>query len=164
MSKKIEVRLSDSGINSAIKELKAYQKWVEQKTQLLTEKLAILGAGNASVRFARATYDGENDSQVSVSKTSNGWVIRAEGNAVFFIEFGAGVYFNGAEPYPKPRPPMVDKIGEYGQGKGKRNSWGYYDEGGELHITRGTPAAMPMYYAAVEMERELLRIAKEVFR
>ena len=83
---------------------------------------------------------------------------------MFFIEFGAGVYFNGPEPYPEPRPDGVAKIGEYGQGKGKQNTWGYYDDGGNLILTHGTPAAMPMYHAERTMEQEIKRIAREVFR
>ena len=83
---------------------------------------------------------------------------------MFVIEFGAGVYFNGPEPYPEPRPAGVSRIGEYGQGKGKQNTWGYYDDGGNLILTHGTPAAMPMYHAERTMEQEIKRIAREVFR
>lgn len=161
--RKITITLDDKSISNAIKELNRYKKWVDEKTKLLIEKLAIIGAHEASVRFASAMYDGDNDVAVEVGPTENGWVITASGEAVCFIEFGAGVYHNPSEPYPNPRPDGVVGIGEYGQGKGKRQAWGYYDEAGNLVITRGNPAAMPMWYATTEMEREVLRIAKEVF-
>lgn len=161
--KTITLSLSGASIDRAIKELKAYQKWVEQKANELSKRLAEIGANEASVRFMGAQYKGTNDASVSVEAIANGFKIVASGSAVFFIEFGAGVYYNGAEPYPEPRPSGVSGIGEYGQGKGKQKAWGFYDETGELIITHGTPAAMPMYHASRVMLQEIQRIAKEVF-
>lgn len=160
--KKIVLSLDEKSINNAIKELNAYKKWVEEKTKQLCERLALIGAQEASVRFTTAMYDGNNDVQVEVGPTENGWVITAKGEAVAFLEFGAGVYHNTGEPYPDPRPEGIVGIGEYGKGMGKRQAWGFYDNG-ELVITRGNPAVMGMWYATQEMEREVLRIAREVF-
>ena len=160
---KITIHLSEESIKAAIKEVKRYKKWVDEKTKLLIEKLALIGAQEASVRFASAMYDGNNDVSVEVGPTDNGWVITASGEAVAFIEFGSGVYHNPSEPYPLPRPDGIVGIGEYGKGMGKRQMWGYYDED-QLVLTRGNPASMPMWYATQEMEREVLRIAREVFR
>lgn len=161
--KTITLSLGAKSIDKAIKELKAYQKWVEQKTNELAKRLAEIGANEARVRFMGAQYKGTNDASVSVEAIANGYKIVASGSAVFFIEFGAGVYYNGAEPYPEPRPAGVSGIGEYGKGKGKQKAWGFYDETGELIITHGTPAAMPMYHASRVMLQEIQRIAKEVF-
>lgn len=164
MKRKIRLRLSASGIDAAIRELAAYRKWMEEKSRQLSERLAMIGAHEASVRFAGAIYDGENDAYVTVEPTPRGYRITASGQAVAFIEFGAGVYHNGAEPYPSPpgRPDGVAAIGEYGQGKGKRQGW-VYNDGGEAHFTRGNPAAMPLYYAGREMERQVEQLAREVF-
>lgn len=163
MSKKtITMTLGASSIDKAIKELKTYQAWVKQKTVELTERLATIGAMEATIRFSRAYYDGENDASVSVEPIPNGWKIVASGKDVCFLEFGAGVYFNGSEQYPD-RPAEISKIGEYGQGKGKQDTWGFYDSGGDLVLTHGTPAAMPMLHASRVMEQEVLRIAQEVF-
>lgn len=164
MKKKLRLRLSASGIDAAIRELSAYQKWVEEKSRQLTERLAMIGAHEASVRFAGAIYDGENDASVTVEPTAHGYRIVASGQSVAFIEFGTGVYHNGNEPYPSPpsRPDGVSPIGEYGQGKGKRQGW-VYNDGGEARFTRGNPAAMPLYYASREMERQVAQIAQEVF-
>jgi hypothetical protein len=169
--KKITVQLSEESIKAAIKELNTYKKWVAKKTELLMERLAIIGAHEAAVRFSGAYYDSENDAQIDVYPFSNvsthgsGYIIAASGESIAFIEFGAGVYYNGAEPYPLPRPKDVSKIGEYGQGKGKQDTWGYYRDGNkdDLVFTHGTPAAMPMYHATQEMQRELTRVAREVF-
>jgi hypothetical protein len=88
----------------------------------------------------------------------------AEGKAVAFIEFGAGVYHNPSEPYPNPRPSGIVGIGEYGKGMGKRKAWGFKDENDELVITRGNPAAMPMWYASEEIKNSVLKVVREVFK
>lgn len=164
MAKKIELNLSVSSINNALKELKAYSAWVKKKTVQLVERLAMIGVAEATVRFFGAYYEGGNDVSVEAEQIENGWKITANGEAVCFIEFGAGVYYNGPEPYPLPRPSGVSKIGEYGQGKGKQNTWGYYSDNGELVLTHGTPAAMPMYFTSRTMQKEIAKIANEVFR
>lgn len=150
-------------IDSAIKELKAYRDSLDGKKDKLLEELANIGVREASVRFTTAMYDGVNDSSVTLEVINDGYAIVAEGQAVAFIEFGAGVYHNPGEPYPDPRPEGIVKIGEYGKGHGKRQAWGFKDESGELVITHGNPAAMPMWYASEEMRSKLQQIAKEVF-
>ena len=155
--------LSTSSIDNAIAELKAYQDYIRDKTYQLTEKLAHIGVKEASVRFTTAMYDGVNDSYVTLEPITDGYCIKAEGKAVAFIEFGAGVYHNPSEPYPDPRPSGIVGIGEYGKGHGKRQAWGFKDDSGELVITHGNPAAMPMWYASEEMRSKILKIAQEVF-
>ena len=155
--------LNASSIDNAIKELRAYKYSIEQKKDKLLEKLASIGVKEASVRFTTAMYDGVNDSYVTLETTSTGYTIVAEGKAVAFIEFGAGVYHNPGEPYPNPRPSGIVGIGQYGKGLGKRQAWGFKDDSGELVITHGNPAAMPLWYASDEMRKNILKIAREVF-
>ena len=150
-------------IDSAIKELKAYRDSLDGKKDKLLEELANIGVREASVRFTTAMYDGVNDSSVTLEVINDGYAIVAEGQAVAFIEFGAGVYHNSGEPYPDPRPEGIVKIGEYGKGHGKRQAWGFKDESGELVITHGNPAAMPMWYAGEEMQSKIQKIVLEVF-
>lgn len=173
MPKKITIQLSEQSIKQAIKDLSDYQKWVEQKTARLIERLAIIGAQEASIRFASAQYDGVNDSSVSVEPMANGWKIVANGETCAFIEWGSGVYHNHGEPYPNPpgRPAEVAGIGEYGHGYGKRRGWVYEGVPGSSGrflpngkvFTRGNPASMPMYYSTQEMLARVTEIAKEVF-
>ena len=164
--KKITLALNSASINKAIKEIQNYKKNIEEKGKLLCERLAVIGAREASVRFTTAMYDGVNDVSVEVVPTEKGYSIIAKGKAVAFIEFGAGVYYNPSEPYPKTRPKGVVGIGEYGKGKGKETyedgspkPW-YYAHGKKSY---GNPAAMPMWYATQEIEREIRQIAQEVF-
>lgn len=161
--KVIKMSLSSSSIKDAIKELKTFRNSLDRKMDKLLEELANIGVKEASVRFTTAMYDGVNDSDVSLKPVKNGYAIVASGKAVAFIEFGAGVYHNSGEPYPDPRPEGIVGIGEYGKGYGKRQAWGYRNESGELTITHGNPAAMPMWYASEEMRSKITKIAKEVF-
>lgn len=159
----IKCTLDNQEIERAIKELKQFKAKFLEKEKRLLEGLAEIGIKEASVRFTTAMYDGTNDVSVRLDKNKNGYVIVAEGKAVAFIEFGAGVYHNTGEPYPNPRPTGIVGIGEYGEGKGKRKAWGYLDENNEVVITRGNPAAMPMWYASEEIKNSILKVVKEVF-
>ena len=174
MAKTITVDpLSISSISNAITELEQYKRWVERKAIELAEALSRVGIYEASIRFANAMYDGSNDVYVSRTQDNNGtYEIVAEGQAVAFIEFGAGVYYNSGE-YPLEKPPGIVGIGEYGSGKGKRRGWVYPADKGvgsnglplnqNWIFTRGNPQAMPMYYASKEMQDKLLSVAREVF-
>ena len=163
MSKIIQMSLSTKSLGKGLKELKAYRDAIERMEKQLLEELANIGVREASVRFTTAIYDGVNDSEVTLETIKNGYQIVAEGKAVAFIEFGAGVYHNTTEPYPNTRPDGIVGIGEYGKGYGKRQAWGFKDDSGELVITHGNPAAMPMWYASEEMRNSILQIAKRVF-
>lgn len=92
-------------------------------------------------------------------------MIVADGEDAVWCEFDAGVYHNGAAgSSPNPYGPELGlTIGSYGKGHGKRSAWGYYDENGELVITRGAPASMPMYRAARDVTVRAVQIAREVF-
>ena len=179
MAKKIiNVSLNTKSINNAIKELEQYKKDLLEKAKLLTEKLADIGVSVAEVRFKSAAYDGINDVSVTPMKTGKGFAVVAEGQAVAFIEFGTGVHYNPSEPYPNPRPAGIVGIGEYGKGKGGRVRedgsaipWVYNGDAGTNGIkldngailTRGNPAAMPMWYASEEMRKSVQQIVREVF-
>lgn len=170
--KKITITLDEKSITDAIKELQAYRKWIDEKTRELTERLAVIGAMDARIRFSNALYDGDNDVEISVEPTATGYSIVARGQSVCFIEFGAGsTYGNG---YPD-KPNEIAPIGTYGKGKGSQSSWAYYGEPGtggkflkstdkgDLYMTKGNSPNMAMYYATRKMQDEVLRIAKEVF-
>ena len=155
--------LSDKDIDRLIVEFSQYRQMLLKKEKQFLARLANIGLKEASVRFTTAMYDGINDVTVQLDDKGTGYVIEAAGRAVAFIEFGAGVYYNEGEPYPSARPSGIVGIGQYGKGYGKRKAWGYRDETNQLVITRGNPAAMPMWYASEEMKRSVTKIAREVF-
>lgn len=175
MKKKIiSIGLNEKDIDRAIKEINEYKQKLLSKCERFTERLALIGVKEASIRFTTAMYDGINDVTVELDDSNSGnckYRIVADGEAVAFIEFGSGVYHNPSEPYPNPRPSGIVGIGEYGKGRGKRKAWFYKGEAGTngevqkngVVKTRGNPASMPMWYASEEMKNSITQIAREVF-
>lgn len=160
--KKIVVPLSVDGISQLQKELKKYQSWQQRKAKELAERLAMLGASTASVRFSRAVYTGVKDANVSVVAAPNGYTVKADGESVLFIEFGSGVTYGSGHPEASQHGMGP---GTYPEGKGHWDDprgWYLPKEKGGIH-TYGNPPAMPMYEARKAIEQELPRIVREVF-
>lgn len=155
----IQVDLTNKGIGKAIREVRKYQAWVTEKEAELRSRLAMMGATVASIRFARAIYTGSNDVSVRVDNTGSVAVIYAEGEAVAFIEFGAGATYGYGHP----------QAGEFGAGPGTypdgkghwNNPKGWWFGSGQH--TYGNPPAMAMYAAVQEITENVTKIAKEVF-
>lgn len=170
--RKITVELTESGIDKAIKELEEYKKDIKKKTALLQDRIAKRIEEEADKGFASAVVDdlvrgGYQKPDVTVNYTTKGdiSVVVAQGEDAVWVEFGAGVYHNGnlgSSPHPRGSE-LGMTIGGYGQGKGKQRSWGFKDEEGTLHVTRGTPAQMPLEKAVLSVLDELPQMAKEVF-
>lgn len=101
---------------------------------------------------------------VSVDNRGSVTVVIASGGDAVWVEFGAGVYHNGS-PGSSPHPHGAElgmTIGGFGKGNGKKETWGFYEEG-ELKLTHGTPAVMPMARAVTTVCNEISQIAREVF-
>ena len=171
-NKVISVSLSESGIEKAIQELLAYKQEIIRKTELLRQKVAARLADEARSGFNGAIVDdltGKNsqrlaDVNVSVDNRDNVSVVVAEGEDAVWVEFGAGVYHNGSvgsSPHPKGAE-LGFTIGGYGKGNGKKEIWGFYEDG-ELRLTHGTPARMPMSQAMNTIINDIVSIAREVF-
>lgn len=164
----IEINPYDQkSINEAIKKVNQYKRWVNQKETQLLKKLSKYGATRVKVYYSEAQYDGEFEISVDSTVTKTTATIYARGSEVAFIEFGAGVYYNGAESYPLPRPDGIVGIGKYGKGRGKRKAWGYYAEEGNkdsLVITHGNPPAKALYKGMLDICDIALVTAKEVFK
>ena len=171
--KTVKVPLSQRGIDTLLREIESYTVWLKERSQVLLDRLAQAGFEVASARFAKAAYDGTNDASVSMETRSEGVrAVVAVGASVLFIEFGTGV------TYPDNHPQAAElgmKRGEYGKGRGKQSSWGYYGDpgtngvvktkkdGSTVVITHGNPANMPMYETVKELEAMLPELVKEVF-
>ena len=159
MVKKITIDLSAKSIDSAIKEVRKYKAWILEKEKELRQRLAMLGASVASIRFSTAIYNGTNDVTVRVDDNGSTATIYAEGESVAFIEFGSGDKYGYGHP----------QAGEFGVGPGTypdgKGNWdnpnGWYIPGGEH--TYGNPPAMAMYDAVRTMTEQVTMIAKEVF-
>lgn len=179
MSKKIiSFDLSARSIDRAIKELAQFKEDFQKKCEELLRRIAERLAEEAQNGFSGAIVDDLTEKSGSPRKASvnvhtenrgDYFAIVADGTDAVWVEFGAGVYHNGSvgsSPNPLatnatgvPNPPIA--IGTFGK-NGRKQTWGFYEDG-ELKITRGTPAAMPMYNAVQTVSREVLEIAREVF-
>lgn len=169
----ISFDLSTKSIEAAIRELNEYKREFQAKVDLYRKRVAEEIATIAQSTFNRSIVDdvikGGTSRKASVTVTvqhgGNISVVVADGEDAVWCEFGAGVYHNtpvGSSPNPYGSD-LGLTIGSYGKGYGKGQAWGYYDESGELIITRGTPATMPMYNSAQEVARKAIEIAREVF-
>ncbi len=141
---------------------------MEQKLKRMLELLADVGIGVAEAKFGSAFHDGGND--VVVAQTGE-WIddhtiiVSASGSKITFIEFGSGVYYNGAvgsSPHPKGAE-LGMTIGGYGKGKGKQEVWAFIDDDGSIVRTHGNPPALAMWDAAQQMREQITTIARSVF-
>ena len=142
-----------ASINSAINQLEQLR---EDKTQEACMRIAEYGAQRAQTTFSFASYDGVNDVRVVAEPTIGGARVRASGNAVLFIEYGAGARHGYGHPRPGPYGP-----GTY-PGKGHwddPNGW-YYRHG---FRSWGNPPACAMYNAEQDMYYRAYEIANEVY-
>ena len=170
MAKVIKISLDE--IENAIKELEQYEKDMLNKIEIFRQRLADEINDEAQSLFNNSIVNdlidgGSRSAEVTVTTThkKNVSVVIAYGTDAVWVEFGAGVYHNGSVG-SSPHPMGVKlgyTIGSYGKGRGKGRAWGYY-ENGELNITRGTPATMPMYNAMKSIIAKADSIAREVWK
>lgn len=163
MSKKIKTGLSVREIEQLEKAVQEHKKWLQNRSKMLLDRLAQLGATNVSLRFSRAVYSGKKDFSVSVKPFKNGYKVIVDGESVLFIEFGSGITYGSGHPEASEHGMGP---GTYPDGKGHwndPNGWYIPKENGGGH-TYGNPPAMAVYQTVKDLERELPNIVKEVFR
>lgn len=179
MGKKITFDiLSKSSVQKAIDELNAYQKDINRKLELFVTRLSDVGfkvietqvakAEQKDVDGTRSGTDTTHETHVTVTQTPYGFksTLVLEGDQVLFIEYGAGVHYNGAvgeSPHPDGAS-LGYTIGSYGDHHGKQDTWYFKDEDGQIVRTYGTKATMPMHYAKNKIVSEYMRVARGVFR
>lgn len=170
MSKKIiKCGLSQKSIQNAINQLKSYQNELKNKNELFVKRLCELGIPviDQNIAIAQGDSDKNHNTYIKINRfgSYSQATLVCEGSGLLFIEFGAGIHYNGAagsSPHPKGEE-FGYTIGSYGQGKGKNESWVYVSDSGEWVRSYGTQATMPVYKASVEIMQNIRRIAKEVF-
>lgn len=174
MAKKITMSLDPSSIGKAILELQTYQASLKAKAEQIREKVAETIRWTADAGFSTALADDiyvggtpvYSNVSVSISTSGDVTVVMADGDHAIFIEFGAGVYYNGAakdSPHPLGKQ-LGFTIGEYGKGRGKQQAWDLPGSNSQQQkLSHGTPAAMPMYHGVQDAVAQLESIAKKVF-
>ena len=168
--KKIKVELSQAGIQKAIREVKGYKQSLIDKNEVFVQRLVETGVPVIDERIAAAHGDSGKNHNTYIRINSFGGhsraVLTVEGIDILFIEFGAGIHYNGSaggSPHPKGQE-FGYTIGSYGKGQGKNDYWFYTAETGESVMSHGTEATMPVYSASAEIQRRIREIAKQVFQ
>ena len=164
---KITVNVFDiDSIDDAIRQLDDYINSLDRKTEQLCQRLAELGAWYAESNFSGVewTYSGDVSYTIDVQRVGESqYLVTANGEGVLFLEFGAGVTLGYGHP-------MAEQLGmgpgTYPNGKGHwddPHGWWFKQGDTKVH-TYGNAPGMPMYNAAKDMRREILKIAREVFQ
>lgn len=161
----INLNLSTSSIDNAIKELKQYQDKVKSAPEKITERLAKEAVQDIDNTLSGITdTDGNAIGEIGYEKVGNKTVVYNRGPQIAFLEFGTG-----ATGKSSPHPQAGQSGWAYDVGKkikvsknGKRQ-WRYYDKiKGHWRITSGMPAQMQVFKAAVKMRNRVKQVAKEV--
>lgn len=166
---RINIELSQKSIQSAIKQIENCRDKLIRKNREFVKRLGEVGIPVIDSNIAVAAGDSDKTHDAYIKINSFGDYAQAtlivSGKDLLFIEFGAGVHYNGAVG-SSPHPLGSSKgytIGSYGKGNGSKDAWYYYADTGEIVKSQGTQATMPVYKAGVEMRQQMLKIAKEVF-
>lgn len=159
--RKITLDLSTRDINRAIRELQRYKKELNEKVSRLIETLTDYGVdvAKAQVRELGAWYTGELESSITgyFSPTVGVGVIKAGSPYAVYVEFGTGIV-GQTSPHPDPKDWQYD-INKHGE-----DGWIYFNERDDRwHWTKGFESRPFMYNTARELEKECVRIAREVF-
>ena len=172
MRTEIYINLNEKGsLGKGIRKLRAYQKRVQKKTSLLVQRLTDYGAEVARIKIVNmgAYYSGELLSGVSgyYSPTLNAGFVKVTSDHVAFVEFGTGVVGQNS---PHKNGEYLSKAAwSYASGakifttQNGRVGWIYPTDDGGFRFTEGMPSRPFMYETALELQRNLNRITREVF-
>lgn len=164
--------LSAKSLRDAAKQVEKMQLEVALKNRDLIKELTQKGIKEAYNHLSNF----EGDSEPPDFATDSPYVrvghreglmsstIRLVGDDVAFVEFGAGIHFNG-HPNSSPNPYGVQlgyTIGSYGLGQGLNEYW-FYKDGEKWKVSEGTEAAMPLFHASEKIKQEYKDVAREVF-
>ncbi len=163
--RKITLDLSTRDINRAIRELRQYKRDIKRKVDLLVQTLTDLGVdiAKAQIQEMGAWYTGELESSISgyFSPTVGVGVVKAGSPYAIYVEFGTGLV---GESAPHPLASSLWAYNIPSEHKDETGGWWYYnDRDNRLHYTHGFQSRPFMYNTARELEKECVRVAREVF-
>ena len=164
---KIDINLSKSSVEKAIKQLEDYQESLLTKNDLFVMKLARLGVDIAEQQIAMADGDSNKYHDIRIIPHSFGnysqATIRLDGEDILFIEFGSGIHYNPTDPEHASK--FGFGVGTYPDQKHAfdPDGWWYRDSIGDKHHSYGTRATSPMLKASNIIINEVRRIAREVY-
>lgn len=175
MGKQIELNLfSDKSIQAAVKALRDYENSLTYKCRLLAEKLAKNGVEVARIEVTSldAIFTGDlmrsiHAEYVGNIKGGGIWAVVADDESAVFVEFGTLGSLGGKKEYPYPLPEGVQW--NYGSGSNiiqltnGQYGWFYKGDDGKVYWCDGMDSRPFMYLTGLELEKNVVQTAKEVF-
>ena len=166
MNKTIYVDPYDpSSYDAAIREIKAYKEWVKEKSMELCKRLADIGLSVAQIYFIPS--NGNTDVTLSVEPLNNGYMLRADGADVCFMEFGAGVTAGLGYDTSQVTPPVDISPGSWSEAhNGPFFKSGGYPHGSWYYQGQQMNSIVPqmgMAHAVKEITQRIEQVAQEVF-
>lgn len=160
--------LSIKSIEKLKKAIVDYENDLQTKLVLFCERLSQYGveAAQANIVNLDAVFSGDlfrsiyNEQQYATKDTVV-FIVATNSEHAVYVEMGTGMV--GAEnPYPGKLPSV------YAQGKTIRQladgryGW-FYNKNGRWYFTEGMPSRPFMWFASMDMQEQVVRIAREVF-
>lgn len=175
MGKTIELNLfSDKSIQKAINALRDYENSLTYKCRLLAEKLAEKGVEVARIQVTSldAIFTGDlmrsiHAEHIGNIKGGGIWAVVADDESAVFVEFGTLGNLGGKKEYPYPLPDGVQW--NYGSGSNiiqltnGQYGWFYKGDDGKVYWCEGMDSRPFMYLTGIELEKNVVKVAMEVF-
>ena len=162
MSKTVEISLSVASCDKALRDIEKYKKTIVPKLDEICKRLAEIARNVAQEIFndPYIAHEGNGGVEVTVNKIENGYSIVAQGESVYFVEFGTGDAATSNHGYTVSVPIYPGSFSEQNAQKYSEYKFWWYN-GDKL---TETPTYAPMYYAGKAIRENAKRIAEEVFR
>lgn len=175
MAKRVlKANLSISSIRKLQEDLEKYRDSLTYKCRLLAEKLSERGVEIARMQIADldAIFTGEliqslHTEYKDSSKFGAVFAVVTDSSHAAFVEFGTGSKGED-KPYPYPLPEGISW--DYNVGKTIRQNavtgtyyWFYPGKDGLWHYTEGMPSRPFLYLTSLELQKEVVKIAQDIF-
>lgn len=162
----MDITIDLGNLGKALQDIEAYKKQFEASVTETVKQATEIGKAEAEMRFSVAEYDGPRDVKVTSTVRKKTGTVTASGEKVLFIEFGTGLEAENPRDIPTDFYSSAYLPGSWSEGPQGKGHWddpkGWYYEHGKR--TKGNPANKCMYDAAKEVERNVGKIAREVFK
>jgi len=137
----VTFKVSMTGLNRLIKKMDDLERGITKVTQKAGKEIADYGVERAKEYFANVVYDGvQDDIEVTAKKTGDKkWNVVATGQAVAFIEYGAGY---GRGQYSGVVPARYDGIWQGSPDhpyQGDKAGWVFIEKEGTQYTAGGGP-------------------------
>lgn len=157
MQKKFHTNLSEKDLNNWIKQLKNYDKLMDEACKNIVDDLSKFGAKKMKNIHNQSSFESSKPMEFKIEGTEYEKEVSMSGEQALYEEFGTGTM---GSSYPHPVKDQYD-LKPYNSGRTIRKAskkvsektglpegelyWTYRDESGQMVYTQGIPAFKPGY-------------------